>query len=107
MTKKFLLTVLVALATAAGCKLDPATNARVYQGTCKALAADGKTLELANTEPQLNPIQGEAASFDISTAKVGAAPEPGNLIRVAFLEKEGKLVALKVMNITKQDLRKQ
>jgi hypothetical protein len=107
MTTRILWTILLLTLTVTGCTVDPARDSRVYQGTCIALEDAGKTLKLANSQPNLNPIKGESATFDVSTAKVGAPPQPGDVIRVAFLEQGGKMVALRVMNVTRQDLRKQ
>lgn len=106
MKKIVLLSVLMlALALTAGC-LDKADESEVYQGVCLAIQDGGKTLVLANSQPKLNPLKGDKAAFDLSKAKVGLAPDVGNMIRVAFFQEKGKNVAIKVMNVTKQDLRK-
>jgi len=107
MRTRILLTIVLLLLTVTGCTVDPARDSRVYQGTCIALEDGGKTLKLANSQPNLNPIKGESATFDVSTAKIGASPQPGDVIRLSFLEQGGKMVALKVMNVTRQDLSKQ
>ncbi len=65
------------------------------------------TLELKNTQPELNPIHGETAVFNVAEAKVGLSPDPGDVIRVAYKVQGNSFLALKVMNVTKQDLRKQ
>jgi len=107
MMKKILLLgiLLAALALSTGC-LNKAEESHVYQGDCLAVQDGGKTLVLANSQPKLNPLKGDKAVFDISKAKVGLAPEVGNIIRVAFFVEKGKNVAIKVMNVSKQDLRK-
>ena len=88
-----------------------------------AFAADvvqGKCIEY-NTETQLikiiefdtnfsqdkygNPTSIES-EFDVSHAKVGIAPEPGNILRIAYRIDGNKKVAIKVMNVSKQDLMK-
>jgi len=103
---KAIMVVLVGLALlAASCDLFEAPASRVYQGVCISLDGDGKVLKLENTEPALNGIEGEQAVFDLTEAKVGLTPEPGDTIRVAYLEKEGVYQAVKVMNVTKQNLR--
>ena len=89
-----------------GCLGDGGKESLVYQGACQSVSADGNTLTLTNSQPKLNPIEGPSATFDLSKAKVGLAPEKGNIIRVAFFKEGDKLVAIKVMNVTKQDLRK-
>lgn len=105
MTRKISLLAMLALALAAGCT-DGARDSKVFQGVCLAMSDGGQTLKLTNHQPKLNLIKTPEASFDIAKAKVGLTPEPGNVIRVSYLEKGDRLVALKVMNITKQDLRK-
>lgn len=100
----FLGIMLLALALTAGC-IDQGDESKVYQGTCLSVE-QGKTLVLANSQPKLNPIKGDQAVFNISQAKVGLAPEAGNIIRVAFFERKEGNMAIKVMNVSKQDLRK-
>ena len=89
----------------AGCGFFEGPTSRVYQGVCISLDGDGKVLKLENTEPALNGIEGEQAVFDLTEARVGLTPEPGDTVRVAYLEKDGVYQAVKVMNVTKQDLR--
>ena len=90
---------------AASCDVFEGPASRVYQGVCTSLDSNGRVLKLENTEPSLNRIEGEQAVFDLSQAKVGLTPEPGDTIRVAYLEKEGVYQAVEVMNVTKQNLR--
>ena len=80
---------------------------RVYQGVCLKYSATEHILELKNTQPQLNPIPGETAVFNLASAKVGLAPGPGDVIRVAYTAQGNSFLALKVMNVSKQDLSKQ
>ncbi len=94
---------LLLLLAAGGCGND--TRGQVYQGVCVRMDAAAKALELSNSQPELNPIPGEAAVFDLSRASVGLPPEPGDEIRVAFVMDGSTLVAHKVMNVTKQSLR--
>jgi hypothetical protein len=100
-----LIVVLVAAAiTALGC--NNGTKSRVYQGVCLKYSATEQILELKNTQPQLNPIPGETAVFNLANAKVGLTPDPGDVIRVAYKTEGNALLALKLMNVSKQDLRK-
>ncbi|MCF8034901.1 MAG: hypothetical protein K9K66_17110 [Desulfarculaceae bacterium] len=88
-----------------GCMGGNGQESKVYQGKCLAMSQDGKSLTLANSQPKLNPIKGAEATFDIAKAKVGLLPDKGNIIRVAYFQEGERLVAIKVMNVTKQDLR--
>lgn len=72
----------------------------VIQGTCVTYDAD-KNVLVINDE-----LDKKDKTFDLTNAKVGAKPEKGNLIRVAFKKEGDKLIALKVQNVTKQDIRK-
>ena len=69
----------------AGCAGESGSDSKVYQGTCLTMANDAKTLTLSNTEPKLNPIKGEKATFDLCKAKVGLLPEKGDVIRGGLL----------------------
>ena len=46
------------------------------------------------------------SKFDVSDAKIGADPQPGDILRVAYNANGKAKKALKVMNVSKQDLRK-
>lgn len=98
--------VLSALPGLAGCGGDQARDSKVYQGQVVSLGEQGKTIVLANSQPKLNPVKGDTATFDLSQARVGLPPEVGNTMRIAYLKKGDRLMAIKVMNVSKQDLRK-
>jgi hypothetical protein len=93
---------------------NPADAASVVQGE---LVSDYTTgiatikvneydINITNDKPNGNPT-GTITEFEISDAMIGAKPEKGNILRIAFIEEGGKKKALKIMNVTKQDLRKQ
>jgi hypothetical protein len=82
------------------------SKSHVYQGVCVKYSATEQILELKNTQPQLNPIPGETAVFNLANAKVGLTPDPGDVIRVAYKAEGNSFLALKLMNVSKQDLRK-
>lgn len=92
------------LLSLAGCDLFDAAKSQVYQGQC--ISVDASQLILANNQPKLNHISGEKAVFNLAGAKVGLTPAPGDTMRVAYVDADGGYRALKVMNVTKQDLRK-
>ncbi|MFH1058472.1 MAG: hypothetical protein V1797_07315 [Pseudomonadota bacterium] len=80
----------------------------VFQGVAASYDAATNKMVLKNTEPDRNKVPKDMAqvTFDTSQAKVGLLPAPGDKIRVAYGQKGDQFVALKVMNVTKQDLRK-
>lgn len=83
-------------------------GAQVFQGTCVSYDAKVKRLILKNDEPKLNPVTKtvDRVTFEVARAKIGITPVPGDKIRVAFRLKGKAFVASKVMNVTRQDLRK-
>jgi hypothetical protein len=105
MKKLFVPVLVVMVMSALSC--SDGSKGRVYQGVCLKYSATDQTLELKNTQPQLNPIPGETAVFNLANAKVGLNPGPGDVIRVAYKVQGNSFLALKVMNVSKQDLSKQ
>ena len=85
-----------------------AVAGEVFQGVAISFDAGAKKLVLKNSEPERNKVPKEMAevAFDTSQGLVGLAPAPGDKIRVAYEQQGDKFLALKVMNVTKQDLRK-
>ncbi|MFZ5584385.1 MAG: hypothetical protein ACOZHQ_00495 [Thermodesulfobacteriota bacterium] len=80
----------------------------VFQGVAVSYDAATKKLVLKNTEPDRNKVPKDMAevTFDTGQAKIGLLPTAGDKVRVAYDKQGDKLVALKIMNVTKQDLRK-
>lgn len=52
-----------------------------------------------------NPTEKEI-EFDITNAEIGITPQNGDIIRLAYVLQGDKKTALKVMNVTRQDLMK-
>jgi len=80
----------------------------VFQGISISFDPAANKLVLKNSEPDKNKVPKTMTEvvFDTSTAKIGLVPAAGDKIRVAYEQKGDKFMALKVMNVTKQDLRK-
>lgn len=106
--KQIFAVCLVALAVMSG----PAWAADVSQGKCiqydKQLGVI--TIEEFDTEfsaetPYGRPT-GIESVYNVSKAMIGIAPEPGDILRLAYHVKDKENVALRVMNVSKQDLRK-
>jgi hypothetical protein len=89
-----------------------ALAANVAQGSC--VSFDPNTNVLIINEFDLNFTDehrygqptGTMIEFDTAKAKIGMMPEPGDILRLSFTSKDGKNTALKVMNVSKQDLMK-
>ena len=103
---KIRLIAVLVVVTISALSCSDASKSHVYQGVCLKYSAAEHVLELKNTQPQLNPIPGETAVFNLAKANVGLNPDPGDVIRVAYEVEGNSLLALKLMNVSKQDLRK-
>lgn len=102
----------IAALAAVFCVTSVAAAAEVCQGKCVSYNKDDKmiTVEEYNLNfSQENPYgepTGATASYSVGAAKIGIPPEPGDILRIAYEVKGTDRVALKVMNVSKQDLRK-
>lgn len=98
--------------TALICFVSIATAAEVSQGKCDKYNKETKviTIEEYNTNfSEKNPYgepTGIVSSYNVESAVIGIPPEPGDILRIAYDVKGTERVALKVMNVSKQDLRK-
>ena len=84
----------------------------VVQGKCLEYNTELKIIKLEEfdtnfgKEAPYGQSTGIVSEFDCSTAKIGIKPEPGDILRIAFKINGDAKVAIKVMNVSKQDLRK-
>ena len=84
----------------------------VVQGKCLENNKDQKTIKIEAYDTNFGPENpygkstGILTVYDVSEAKVGITPEPGDILRIAFTVEGEKKKAAKVMNVSKQDLRK-
>lgn len=90
----------------------PAIAADVTEGKCITYDSESKTITVEEYDtnftkesPRGNPT-GIISTFNCNGATVGIIPEPGDILRIAHESKGGVKKALKVMNVTKQDLMK-
>ncbi|UCF92555.1 MAG: hypothetical protein JSW39_30550 [Desulfobacterales bacterium] len=92
--------------------VDPASAADVAQGKCIVFDTVGKRIILEEYGTEISPDHpygkstGLVSVFDFAQATIGITPEPGDILRIAFSAEGGVKRALKVMNVSKQDLRK-
>ena len=92
--------------------MDPAAAADVAQGKCMDFDKAGQriTLEEYGTDISKDYPYGKSTGifsvFEIAEAKIGMPPEPGDILRIAYTVEGGVKRAIKVMNVSKQDLRK-
>ena len=93
--------ILVSICLLLASSSRPVLAAEVVQGKCLAFDEAGHTMTLENEIDQAQVV------FDLTLAKIGLVPEPGDVIRVAYKVDGSKNMAIKVMNVTKQNLRKE
>lgn len=102
--------LIMALILACPAMAAPAAN--VAQG--KVLAFDKEkhvlTIDDYNTdytnEHRFGVSTGKQSTYDTTGSMIGIAPTVGDVVRIAFDEKDGKRHAIRIMNVTKQDLMK-
>lgn len=88
-----------------------AVASEVAQGECLAYNKEAKTLTLREYDTDFskskygNPTSIER-EFDVSKAKIGMLPEPGDILRISYKIEGTSNIALKIMNVSKQDLMK-
>ncbi len=88
------------------------TCAEVSQGKCLKFEEANKLITLEEYDTDFSPEHpygrptGVTALYDASGALIGAPPKPGDILRIAYEVKGTQRVALKVMNVTRQDLMK-
>ncbi|MFZ1984987.1 MAG: hypothetical protein WAU91_11280 [Desulfatitalea sp.] len=94
------------------CLVGMAAAAEVSQGKCisydkgrKLIAIEEYDLNFSKEFPYGRP-NGTQSEYDVATAEIGIVPEIGDILRVAYDVKGTTKVALRVMNVSKQDLRK-
>ena len=89
-----------------------AAAAEVSQGKClqydkarKVVTIEEYDLNFSKEHPYGQPT-GTQSEYDVATAMIGITPEAGDILRLAYDVKDSTKVALRVMNVSKQDLRK-
>ncbi|MFH1155181.1 MAG: hypothetical protein V1793_15325 [Pseudomonadota bacterium] len=89
-----------------------AAAAEVAQGKCVKFDEQAMTMVVEEYDinfSKANPYgisTGIVSEFNCNTAMIGITPKPGDILRIAYDVQGEKKIALKVMNVSKQDLRK-
>jgi hypothetical protein len=84
---------LIGMAFLVSCAPSPT----VVQGT---VVSSDTAQRIVVIQDQAKP--GVTLEFSFEGAEVGAKPNPGDIIRVAYLTQNGKLKATRIMNISRQ-----
>jgi hypothetical protein len=84
----------------------------VSQGKCtaydtekKTVAIDEYNLNFSKENPYGEPT-GTISVFDVSSAQIGVQPAVGDVLRLAYKVDGAKKTCIKLMNVSKQDLKK-
>jgi hypothetical protein len=109
--KRNLLNVLVGIVAVLFC-LSLAYGAEVAQGKVLKIEKDGVLvtieeydLNFSKEHPYGRPT-GATSVYDLSKATVGMPAQVGDVLRIAYEVKGKERMAVKVMNVSKQDLMK-
>jgi hypothetical protein len=85
---------------------SPVLAQEVAQGKCLSNdKIEEYDIHFSKENPYGKPTGVETA-FDVRHSKIGIPPEPGDILRIAYTVQDETMVAVKVMNVSKQDLRK-
>jgi hypothetical protein len=110
MKKKSLIYLLAVMALL--CLSTISFAGEVSQGKCTAYDKEKKTvtideynLNFTKENPYGEPT-GVISVFDVSTAQIGIQPAPGDVLRLAYKVDSDKKICIKLMNVSKQDLKK-
>jgi hypothetical protein len=94
------------------CFAVPAMAANVSQGKCITNDQAKKTVTIEEyglkktKDHKYGEPTGKQLTFDCKDALIGITPAPGDILRIAWQEKDGKKTAVRIMNVSKQDLMK-
>ena len=91
-------TLLIVLVATALCMAACAPAPKVVQGTVVSHDTAGKLLVLRDES-----VPPTTYEFSLQDAEIGADPTPGDTVRVAYVERDARLAATRIMNITRQD----
>lgn len=105
--------VALTLALALGMMLAAAAQAaEVVQGKCLGYDQTAKTITVEEYDINFSADfkyghpTGIQSIFNVTEAKIGILPEAGDILRIAYNVQGADKKAIKVMNVSKQDLRK-
>jgi ribosomal protein S17 len=94
------------------CLAAPTMADTVAQGKCVSYDQDKKIIVIEDydtnfsKENKYGKPTGKQSTYNVANALIGATPAAGDILRIAFEEKGADRVAVRVMNVSKQDLMK-
>jgi hypothetical protein len=87
-------------------------GAEVAQGKCVKVEKDGTLVTIEEYDTQFSKEHpygrptGKTSVYNFSKAEIGVPAAVGDILRIAFKVQGNERVAVKVMNVSKQDLMK-
>ena len=109
--KRHLLISLAAIVVAMCC-VSLSFGAEVAQGKCVKVEKDGTVVTIEEYDTQFSKDHpygrptGKTSAYNFSKAEIGVPAAVGDVLRIAFVVKGNEKMAVKVMNVSKQDLMK-
>ncbi|MEW6347845.1 MAG: hypothetical protein AB1646_02185 [Thermodesulfobacteriota bacterium] len=94
------------------CLASPVCAAEIAQGKCVSYDKDKKVVTIeeydlsVSKEHKYGKPTGKQAVIDMSEALYEFEPEPGHVLRIAYKVVGNDKKAIRIMNLTKQDLMK-
>jgi hypothetical protein len=91
---------------------SPVIAAEVAQGKTVTNDLNTKAITIEEYDTKFTPQQkygnptGKTMVFDLSDALIGKQAVPGDVVRIAYKVVEGKNKAIRIMNVTRQDIMK-
>jgi len=86
--------ILAGLLATVGCSDSP----QVLQGTVQSYERSSKTITIRSENPPEQEL-----TISLEEADIGAQPKVGDMVRVAYRERRGKLMAIRLMNLSQQE----
>ena len=87
-------------------------GAEVAQGKCVTVEKDGTVVTIEEYDIQFSKEHpygrptGKTSVYNFSKAEVGVPAAVGDVLRIAFVVKGNEKIAIRIMNVSKQDLMK-
>ncbi len=94
------------------CLAVPATAAEVAEGKCISYDKDKKTCVIDEYDTNISPEHkygkptGKQSTYDLTGTLIGIPPSPGDIVRIAYDQKDNQRHAIRIMNVSKQNIMK-
>jgi hypothetical protein len=94
------------------CLAAPAMAADVVEGKCLTYDKDKKVVVIEeydtnfSAEHKFGKPTGKESTYDLTGSLIGVPPAPGDIVRIAYEQKDNQRHAIRLMNVTKQNVMK-